>query len=218
MTPWQIFGIVCACIFALMLLFLAAPVTLTVVMNDEHGFRLRGRILGLSFYRHPEKKKRVRLSDYSERAMKKKQEKQNKKERSAPSLPPPADDAPLTEKLSFATELASTVLRRSLSLAHVRVRRLTITVGSSDAATTALLYGVVSPALAFLLETLEQFSHLHISRNARVGVAADFTADRTRTDIHLRFRLRVIHLIIIALHSMIKTASHHSRVSKRKAK
>ncbi|MBE6620855.1 MAG: DUF2953 domain-containing protein [Ruminococcaceae bacterium] len=218
MTSWQIFGIVCACIFALMLLFLAAPVTLTVAMNDEHDLRLRGRILGLSFYRYPEKRKRVRLSDYSERAIKKRQEKRNKKERSAPTLPPPDDGAPLTEKLSFATELASTVLRRSLSLAHVRVTKLTITVGSGDAATTALLYGVISPALAFLLETLEQFSHLHISRNARVGVAADFTSDRTRADIHLRFRLRVIHLIIIALHSMMKISSHHSRVSKRKAK
>ena len=217
MTPWQIIGIIFASVTVLALLFLISPFTLTVIINDEQGLRLRWRILGLSFYRYPEKKRRVRLSDYSERAMKKKA-KQSKKRPSAPTLPPPDDDAPLTEKLSFATDLASTVLRRSLALAHVRVRRLTVTVGSSDAATTALLYGAISPALAFLLETLEQFSHLHISRNALVGVAADFTSDRTRTDIHLRFRLRVIHMIIIALHSMIKTVSHHSRVSKRKAK
>ena len=217
MTPWQIIGIICASVVALALLFLISPVILTLTINDEQGLRLRGRILGFSFYRHPEKEKRVRLSDYSERAMKKKA-KQSKKKSPAPTMPPPGDDAPLTEKLSFATELASTVLRRSLSFAHVRVRRMTITVGSSDAATTALLYGAISPALAFLLETLEQFSHLHISRHAQVGVAADFTSDRTRTDIHLRFRLRVMHMIIIALHAMIKTASHHSRISKRKAK
>ena len=218
MTSWQIFGIVCACIFALMLLFLSAPVSLTVMLDEEHRLRLRGRIAGIPFYRYPEKKKRVRLSDYSERAMKKKALKQSKEKPSstAPSLP--GDDAPLSEKLSFATDLASFVLRRTLSLAHVRVSRLAVTVGSGDAATTALLYGAISPALAFLLETLHQFSHLHIARGAPVGVAADFTSDRTRADLHLRFRLRVIHLIIIALHTVIKTASHHSPVSKRKAK
>lgn len=214
MTPWQIIGLIVAGLVALIILFLSAPVSLTLIVNDRHGLLLRGRILGLSFYRYPEKEEPVRLSDYAHRTEGHPTDEKRAKEQ----VTPPHEDAPLTEKLSFAADLATSVLRRSLSMAHVFVKRLTVSVGSEDAATTAILYGTISPALAFLLEALEQFSHLHISRRAAVGVAADFTSNRIRANLHLRFRLRVFQVICIALHAAIKTAKHQSQVSKRKAK
>ena len=214
MTPWQIVGLILAGLVALIFLFLFAPVSWTLIVNDRHGLLLRGRILGLPFYRYPEKEEPVRLSDYAHRTEGHPADEKRAKEQ----VTPPHEDAPLTEKLSFAADLATSVLRRSLSMAHVFVKRLTVSVGSEDAATTAILYGTISPALAFLLEALEQFSHLHISRRAAVGVAADFTSNRIRANLHLRFRLRVFQVICIALHAAIKTAKHQSQVSKRKAK
>ena len=216
MTPWQIIGLILTGLVALIFLFLFAPVSLTLIVNDKHGLLLRGRVLGLSFYRYPEKEEPVCLSDYDHRTEKQSADGKSQKKQVTP--PPPREDAPLTEKLSFAADLASSIVRRSLSMAHVFVKRLAISVGSEDAATTAILYGTISPALAFLLEALEQFSHLHISRRSAVGVAADFTSNRIRADIHLRFRLRVFQVIRIALHAAIKTAKHQSQVSKRKAK
>ena len=216
MTPWQIIGLIVAGLVALIILFLSAPVSLTLIVNDKHGFLLRGRVLGLPFYRYPEKEKPIRLSDYAHRTEERPADDKEAKKQVTP--PPPREDAPLTEKLSFAADLASSIARRSLSMAHVFVKRLTVSVGSEDAATTAILYGTISPALAFLLEALEQFSHLHISRRAAVGVAADFTSNRIRANLHLLFRLRVCQVIRIALHAAIKTAKHQSQVSKRKAK
>ena len=100
-------------------------------------------------------------------------------------------------------------------LSHTRVKiiRLAITVASSDAANTALLYGAVSPAVAFLLETLEQFTHLEIASDAPVGVQADFTAQQCRADVHLRFRWRVIHLLDILFRTMFHMISNQSKRS-----
>ena len=54
MTPWQIIGLILTGLVALIFLFLFAPVSLTLIVNDKHGLLLRGRVLGLSFYRYPE--------------------------------------------------------------------------------------------------------------------------------------------------------------------
>ncbi len=122
----------------------------------------------------------------------------------------------LSDKISFVTELAKTILSRTLSHARVKIYRLAITVASSDAAKTALLYGAVSPAVAFLLETLEQFSNLKIASDAPIGVQADFTDDRCHADLHVRFRLLVVHLIDVALRSLLQ-ATRSSRHPKPKA-
>lgn len=201
---------------------LILPVTLSLKLDESGQLRLRLHILGIPLYRSPKRQKRVRLSHYSKRAMarrKKKEERRQKKkakrcEESGASPTPPPDKAPLIDKISFITDLATALLRRSLSHARVRVDCLTVTVGSSDAAKTAILCGVISPALAFLLETLEQFSHLHISPNTLVGVAPDFTSEHTQADIRLHFRLHVVHLADIALHTLVHILRNSSKKSK----
>jgi hypothetical protein len=204
-----------------MLIALMLPVTLSLKLDRTGQLRLRLHVLGLSLYRSPKKQKRVRLSQYSKRAMAKRKKKEQRKQRKQGKRPPehvaptpPPDKAPLTDKISFITDLASTVLRRSLSHARVRVDCLTVTVGTPDAAKTAILCGVLSPALAFLLETLEQFSHLHMSPSTPVGVAPDFTSEHTRADIRLHFRLHVIHLLDIALHALAGVLRHTVKKSK----
>lgn len=214
--PWHVF----LALVALILLALFVPITWTLTIKEDGVLRVRGRILGICFYRIPEKARRVRLSDYSPRAMERRQRKTQKKAQKArPSVVPtrPHAQAPISEQLSFAADFTSVILRRSLSLAHIRVTRMAVTVASDDAAKTALLYGAISPALAFLLETLEQSSHLHIAPHAPVGVAADFASDRCRADIHMRFRLFVVQVLIVLFHSMLHTISRQTGQSKRKA-
>ena len=198
------------------------PVTLSLKLDESGQLRLKLHVLGIPLYRNPKKLRPLRLSRYSKRARarrKKKEERRQKKraKRAAKgdaTPTPPPHKAPLVDKISFITDLAATVLRRSLSHARVRVDRLTVTVSTPDAAKTAMLYGVISPALAFLLETLEQFSHLHISKNSLIGVAPDFTSEHTRADIRLHFRLHVVHLLDIALHALMGVLRHSTRKSK----
>ena len=199
---------------------LMLPVTLTLAIDESGQLRMKLHTLGIPLYRTHKKQRRVRLSHYSKRVMARREKKAAKKQKSAAASQaktpaPPHDKAPLTDKITYVTDLAATILRRSLAHAHVRVDRLTVTVASDDAAKTALLYGAISPLLSFLLETLEQFSHLHIPQNAPIGVIPDFTGEQTRADIRLHFRLHVLHLLDIALHTLLHTLRHSPKRSKR---
>jgi hypothetical protein len=202
---------------ALLLVVLCIPLSLTVSLDESGALQLVGRVLGITVYRSPERERPVKLSDYSphalrrrekreqrrrRKALKKQQRKRNQSTAKRKTASPPDKKAALTEKLDFIKTLAEAVLSRSLKHARVDVASLAITVATPDAAETAILYGGVCAALAGLTETLHQFTHLHIRNAARYGVAADFTSERTRADIGIRFRLRVGHVLDIAWHAL----------------
>lgn len=207
-------------LIALIALVLLIPLSLSVTLDEAGNIRLCGRILGIPVYRSPKGLRPVRLSDYTpraiqrrERAAKRKQQRQmrraqrNAKRKShhpVSGSQRPGNDMPLIDKISFIKELACVILKRTLGHARVDVERLAITVATPDAAQTAILYGGVCTALAALTEMLDLHSHLRIRDTEQYGVAADFTSDNTRADIRLHFRLRVCHLFDIALHALIQ--------------
>lgn len=209
-------------IVAFLLVILCIPLSLTVVLDETGALRLVGRVLGFPVYRLPKKERPVKLSDYTLRAIRRrehreerrrqrdarraerKRKKQQAKEQSKKAPKPPDKSMPLTDKLVFIKELAEVVLQRSLKHARVDVESLAITVATPDAARTAILYGSICAALAGVTEALDVFSHLRIRDPERYGVAADFTSERTRADIKLHFRLRVHHVLDIACRALVR--------------
>lgn len=200
-------------ILLLLLFLLFIPLSLTVSLSEDGALSLCGRVLGFVVYRSPKKKRPFKPSDYTSRAMrrreqtraarKKKPEKQNDKPNVKKSK-----DMSLGDTISLVRDIASTVLHRSLKHARVRVDRLAITVATPDAAQTAILYGGVCAALAALTEVLNNFSHLHIRDAAYYGVAVDYTSERCRADVRIRFTLRVHHVINIAIRTVIRAVGH----------
>lgn len=195
-----------AAIFALLVLVLLTPVRATVLWQEPDGFRLRLYVAGIRVFRVPAPKKHPKLSNYSKRAMEKRRRKQQKalmrqqkKHPQKTDLRPPKDTAPLTEKLSFLVQVIRTVIERTAHHVRITVDRLMITVGSPDAAQTALLFGAISPAVAFLCETLFQYSNLRIKHMDRFGVSPDFTADRIQADVCIHFHLQVWQMLAVAL-------------------
>ncbi len=209
MIVWYIL----AAVAALVAIFLALPWTLTIKLTGEGDMGAKARIAGIPFWQSPKKQKKIRLRDYTPRAMRRRARKEEKAARSKKTRGSQVaasfkSDTSLTEKISFIKDIALDLLSHSLSRAHVRVKRLTVTVGSPDAARTAILYGAIAPALALLLEALEQFSHLHISQDVPVGAAVDFTADRIQAEVNIRFRLHTLHLISALLRGAFRAFIH----------
>ncbi len=212
MIGWYIAG----GMVALLALLLFLPLTLTLKMDDRGQIKLCFRLIGIPFWRVPEKNRPVRLSDYSPRAMEKRRRKQQKQAEkqarreqkrqakvTSPSPAIPQKEASLSDKITFVSDFVSYILAHSLNHARLKVTRLAITVATPDAAQTAMLYGALSPAFALLLEVLDHFTHLNIPANARVGLAVDFCAEHTKVDIHLRFRWHLLHVLHIAWYFML---------------
>lgn len=92
---------------------------------------------------------------------------------------------------------------------EIEALRLRITVGSEDAAQTALLYGILVQAVAYGLEILSSLTNLRIRKQNRsnVLVDTDFTSEQIKADLHLIFKLRVWHIFAMlfsALGGVIK--------------
>lgn len=76
----------------------------------------------------------------------------------------------------------------------VRLRTLSLTAASGDAAKTALLYGGMAQAAAYLLAALDSFSRLTCRRGA-VSVSADFLSETPKAEIDVLFSIRVGSLL-----------------------
>lgn len=210
-------------ILLLLLLLLLVPLSLTVSLGEDSTLKLCGRVLGFAVYRSPKKERPFTPSDYTPRAMRRRERAEQRrlrrkqrratrkgkvqKQEAKPDTKKNKDRS-LSETISLVRDIASTVLHRSLKHARVTVDRLAITVATPDAAQTAILYGGVCAALAALTEILNNFSHLRIRDAARFGVAVDYTSERCRADVCIRFTLRIHHVISIAIRTVIRAVGH----------
>ncbi len=186
------FYILLACIlFLLLLLFIRLRVSL--IYNGD--VRVYLKILFLRIPLYP-KKKRVRIRDFSYKNLKKRKKKPREvaKHEATPKKKPS-----FFERFTTFTDIFTSLYERFLKYFRMDVRRLRITVATGDAAETAVLYGVVSQSLAYLLAFLDRHTNFHPSYRADIGVYADFIGQKSTADCDLTFSLRVYQLIHLGL-------------------
>ena len=167
----------------------------------------------ISIFRHTSSKE-IRLKDYTPRRIRKRRKKAHIKKRIA------AEKAALRKKrikdsklsmknlrlVRLLLHLIRDIYRPIISAIRIRVDRLFVSVGTEDAAKTAILYGVAAQGAAYILALLDSFTKTRIN-NEETAVIADFTATKTVTDIKIRILispLRIIGLYIKALWLLIK--------------
>lgn len=211
MTPWQI-ALVSLAGFFLFLLFLLVFGRARLSLSYETEFAATLSILGvkitlfgpkkekkavpgkdLTDCKNPEKEIRRALKLQQRKAAKakkkqakaaaKKAKRQQKKAAKKQKHPSPSLSA--GEMLSLVVHLVKKAYAVTKGKFRLRIRRLTIVVGSPDAATTAILYGSLSGLLSGLLDFLDaNYIPTKIDRDG-VLISPDFTAEKTRASISL---------------------------------
>lgn len=162
----------------------------------------------------PEKKRRIRkkLAKKEARAAKKdakqikKEEKQKKKgkkpqkkknKKKSQTTPSPKKKKSLIRDIRFLARAAGILLKKFGRRLSVKLTRLEITIATDDAAKTALMFGGVSQAVAYLLKALDAYARLTY-RNDRVRVEADFLSDTLSAELEILFSIRVGSLFTLA--------------------
>lgn len=196
---------------------LLTPTAITIEYQDD--IRLSFSVFGIRLWKHPKPPKKIKISDYTPRALakkKRKEEKRNKrlqkkKQKKKAATPTAKKSKTLLQNLSSIRRLSSIVLARTSKHLRIEARRLIITVGSEDAAKTAILFGAVNQAAIALLECLKQNGNLKQTHRSRIAVRADFEAEKTTADIKLIFTLRVWHLLDILFRTVKQWAKSKSQ-------
>ena len=203
--------IVIGAILLFFLFLLLLPVKVLIVYKSEVTLTLR--VLGIPIRLYPRKKK-VKWRNYSPKkaariaARKEKKEakkaarkaaKKSKKQARQEALPPEQKKgklATMADKLRLVRVLAGAVIRKTGKHLRLHTARLHISVGASDAAKTAILYGVVCQSVAYLMALLDRVTRLK-SSSSEVTVTPDYLSERSKADVKLVFSLRVLGALII---------------------
>lgn len=93
---------------------------------------------------------------------------------------------------------------------HLRVKlaRIHITVATSDAAKTAILYGVVSGAAACLVDLLDEITNLSRIQKSSILIEPDFVSEKSNISINITLSISVFG----ALRTLVKTLFRYIRL------
>ena len=162
-------------------------------------------------------KRRVKLSDYSPKKLKKRNEraerlkakKEKKKDKKAIS-----EYQGEKKPISFYVNFLKSNLLKFLKYFRIDLKKVNIIVSTDDAAKTALLFGTISQATAYIIEILDKTTNLKKTKKTEISVLADFTSGKTTVDIKASLSLRIFHVIKIIfslLSEMIKNMKNEER-------
>ena len=123
----------------------------------------------------------------------------------------------LLEKLQMIAEIVKTVYTQTRGHVAIRVYRMRITVGTDDAAKTALLYAAVVQSTAYLCQLIESKFN-HIERDAGdMTVTPDYVGGKCSAEVDLRFNVSLVDGIRIGLR-LLKTCRKQKIIAREKAR
>jgi hypothetical protein len=198
-----------------------------IAYSDE--FALTVRVLGIPIKILPKKKKKVKISAYSkknrakyeaaekEKAIKKAKKKKEKKiKKDAAKAKKKADKAagkakpkkPLSETIDMILDLVGVAVGRFGKHLRIRIARLHIGVATGDAASTAILYGAIAPAVACIAELLDSTSTLRYPARSDVDIHADYLSEKMQIDIEIGFSICVWQVFDILFRTGFRLVKH----------
>lgn len=150
-----------------------------------------------------------------------KQKKQKSKKSAKPEKKEKQSIEDIVTLVKLLIEIAKKVLEKTWRYIRIKIERYDITVGTDDAAKTALIYGGVSQATSYLFTLLDETAHFRVKRKAPVNVGVDFLSAETKASVQMDFRLRLWHIIsiglgagIIYLRGMKKSGNNNKKENK----
>ena len=179
-------AIVIGAVLLFLLLILALPIK--VVLRAKKSVKADIRILFFRLQLLPAKKKH-----------KKKVYKNKRKVTGFEPLDHKIEELSLRDELRLVRALLATIVRRRRKWLKLHAARLRVRVATGDAASTAILYGVVCQSFSYILALLDRVTRVK-AREPEVNVIADFEGERSSVDIKIVLTLRVIDVLLAILH------------------
>jgi len=217
-------------IAAILVLLFSVRVSVNMELKDE--FRLSLWVFGIKIRLLPKKEKKYKIRDYTpkkiakrekkaqklaekkaakkaeklakKKARKAEEKKLSKAERKALKKQKKASRPPVTDMVSFFSELARLFLSTFFSHLHIKTSRIRIKVGGPDAAQVALRWSAIYTAYGALITILDSNSNLHGQKRADVCIEPDYLSDSIEADLKLSFSMNLFGLLCVIFKCGIK--------------
>lgn len=160
------------------------PVKIKDYTPENHKKRLRKKYQD---YLKSQAKKEQKTAEKKAKKEKKKAEGKKKKQPKRSIL----------DWLDIATSVLKVLFAKFFKHLRIKVAKLRINVATGDAASTAILYGIVVQAVAYIVEILSSATNVKGLEKADIAVNADYVSESTQAELKFVFSLRVWHLFSI---------------------
>ena len=209
----MIITVVFLCILAFFVALFTIRVRVTLTMTDQLSLSVLA--FGIRINILPKKQKKYNINDYTpekiakrdkkaakkaaikaqkkaEKAKKKKQKKSasakmTKAEKKAEKAKKRAKRPPIPDMLSLFLKILKMFFGGFFKRFHFHVARIRISVGSSNAATTAMLCTFVQASINPIFNFLDKHSNLHGRKKADIAIIPDYLSEEWRFDVKLAF-------------------------------
>jgi hypothetical protein len=212
-------AIVIGCIVLLFVLLFTVHAYITIEMAEDMALTVRVlgipiRILpkkpkkykishySLKKIRKRDAKAAQKAAQKAENKKKKKAEKEQKKaekkaelakmspeERRALKEKKKAGKPALTDLIPLICRVVGLFFSRFFGKLHIKVAKLHVRVGASDAMQAAVIYGVANQAVQYLVEFLRRISHVDGLKKADIRIEPDFLSDKIEFEFNMTFRV-----------------------------
>ncbi|MBE6679826.1 MAG: DUF2953 domain-containing protein [Ruminococcaceae bacterium] len=184
-------------ILLLLVALLFVRIKFDIILEGDILVRLN--VLGIKIPLYPAKEKKIKTKKFKKGYPKEKES--SKKKASPPKKEPaPSDEKiPLGDKISTILSLIKLLFSRFFKHLRLDISKIIVVVGSNDAATTAISYGIISQSVAYLLEFLDNNLNISQKRNGEINVLCDFTAENTVYDVFISASLNIWQILDIGI-------------------
>ena len=139
----------------------------------------------------PKKKKKPKKPK-KPKPPKEKKPKKPKKDKKMPKKPIPLKiGIDIVKILATVRNVLGAIFVKLFRYVRVRVKNFHITVASEDAATTAMLYGVICGYGDAIMAILEKALDFKIEKGAKVGAACDYLSDEMKLDVEVDISISI---------------------------
>lgn len=196
---WIILAILAILLITAALIVFIGRIKLTVSYSDVDGFSLKAHALFIKFFDSQKKFKKTK----KQTKLKASNKKVANTEQSLPQEQHSKRNYPITDIIRIIKNILNDFFKNHAQHLSVRAVRLNISVATSDAANTAILYGVVSQGIAYIFELLNNINDLKPIKKTAVNIYPDYTSEQSSADIKFVFSLPLKSAISIIFNSGI---------------
>lgn len=150
---------------------------------------------------------KIRLFPTRAKKIKKKKKKKKKQDTTTRATDSSSDEKKedgVVSKLWAMKEILLRTIEKFLGKLHFKLVKLNIVVSSSNAASTALLYGATTQGVSYILEVLDTISNVDISKRSDISVRSDFISQKSSFEGKIVLYISVFHIIYVGIHFLKK--------------
>ena len=179
-------------VLAVIAVILLAPIKLRIKYEAEPQISLRFLFLKYRIFPKKQPKKKMSRKDFLSKLFEKRKRRASvAKKASAAHKKKKSSASDILEFIKSASDFLKKMLGSFLKRAKIKVSEINIVVATEEASKTAIMYGVISQAVAYLLQLLDNFTKLKKAYKGSICVVPDFTREDSsiKLDICLQYRL-----------------------------